>query len=140
MRGQSSAELLVLVGGILITVTSLLYLGLGGNESSVVLGAARDGAENAISNLDARYGCAIDIDNLTFNAGTITVSVAVRNAPPKTFTWNNFRDNVVKKDIREAALKLIQNAVGGHIPSAAAPVKTSYYTYDVTVNARQVVK
>ncbi len=140
MKGQSSAELMILVGGILIMVTSLVYLGLGSNESSIVLGAARDGAENAVSNLSARYGCAIDIDNLVFNTGTITVSVAVRDAPPDNFTWADFRDNVVAKRIREAGLKMIQNAVGGHIPSTAAPVKTSYYTYDVAVNARQVTK
>ncbi len=140
MRGQSSAELLILVGGILLTVTTLLSFGLGGNESAVVMQAARDGAENAITNIGARYGCSIDIDNLAFNSGVITVAVAVRNAPPDNCTWGNFSENVVKRDIREAALKMIQNAVGGHVPSTAAPVKTSRGTYDVAVNARQVTK
>ena len=64
----------------------------------------------------------------------------MRNAPPDNFTWNNFNENVVKKNIREAALKFAQNAVGGHIPSTAAPVKTARYTYDVVVNSRQVSK
>jgi len=140
MKGQSSAELLILVGGILLTVTSLLSFGLGSNESAIVMQATRDGAENAIFNIGTGYGCSIDIDNLAFNSGIITISVSVRNAPPDNFTWSNFSENVVKKNIKEAALKLIQNAVYGQIPSAVAPVKTASYTYDVTVNARQVTK
>jgi hypothetical protein len=140
MKGQSSAELLVLMGGILLTTTFMLSLGLVTNESTVATQAARDGAENAISNMSARYGCSIDIDNLTFSKGAITISVAVRNAPPDNFTWNNFSENIVRKNIREAALKLIQKAVGGHVPSVASPVKTAHYTYEVTVNTRQVTK
>jgi len=140
MRGQSSAEMLILVGAILLTVTSLFYLGLGSNESTVVMQAARDGTESAIANIDIKYGCSIDIENLSFTTGTITISVAVSNAPPADISWSNFRDNIVKKNIREEALRYIQNAVGGHFPSIAAPVKTSHYTYDVIVNARLVTK
>lgn len=132
--------MLILVGAILITVTSLLYLGSGGNESAVVMQAARDGAENAIASVDAGYGCSIDIENLSFSTGTITISVAARNAPPDNISWSNFRDNTIKKNVRDAALKYMQNAVGGSFPTVAGPVKTSHATYDVTVNARQVTK
>lgn len=140
MRGQSSAEMLILVGAIIITVTSLLYLGSGGSESAVVMQAARDGADNAITGIDANYGCSIYIENLSFSTGTITISVAARNAPPDNVSWSYFRDNTINKNIRDAALKYIQNAVSGSFPSVAGPVKTPHTTYDVTVNARQVTK
>ena len=140
MKGQTSAEMLILVGAILIAVASMLYLGLGSSEMSAVMQTARDGAENAIAAIDAEYGCSIDIEELGFDAGTITISVAVRDAPPASITWENFRENIVKKNIREEALKHIQNAIGGSFPATAGPVKTAYYTYDVTVEVRRVTK
>ncbi len=135
MRGQSSAEMLILISAILIAVASMLYLGIGGNESAVVMRAARDGAENAIAALDAEYGCSINIEEVGFDAGMITITVSVRDIP----TVDNF-DNMIKENIREGALKHIQNAVGGSFPLTAGPVKTSYYTYDVTVEVRRVTK
>lgn len=140
MRGQSSAELLILVGGILLITTFMLSLGLRTSESTLAIQVARDGAENAISRMNANYGCSIDIDNLAFDSGTITISVAVRNAPPDNLTWSYFSENIIKKYIREAALKLIQNAVSGRAPSVTTPVKTAHYTYEVVVNTRQVTK
>ena len=134
-RGQSSAEMLILMGAILIAVTSLLYLGTGSNESAVVMRAARDGTENAIATLNAKHGCTIDIEELRFDAGTITISVIVRNSP----AVENF-DNIVKENIRTAALKYIQNAVYGSFPEKAEPVRTAYYTYDVAVEVRRVTK
>lgn len=130
MRGQSSAEMLILVGAILIAVASMLYLGAGANESSAVMRAARDGAENAIADIDAEYGCEIIIEKIGFDAGTIAIYVEVRSPPPD-ITWENFRDNIVRPNIRDGALKYIQNAVTGSIPETAQPVRTGYYTYDV---------
>lgn len=140
MRGQSSAEMLILVGAILVAVASLLYLGTGSNESAVVMRAARDGAENAIAAIDADYGCSINIEELGFDAGTITISIAVRSAPPDNIAWDNFRENIIKKNVRDGALKHIQNAVGGSFPTTAGLVKTAYYTYDVAVEVRRVTK
>lgn len=135
MRGQSSAEMLILVGAILIAVASMLYLGIGSNESAVVTRAARDGAENAIAAIDAEYGCMIDIEEVGFDAGMITITVSIRDTP----AVDNF-DNMIKENIKVGALKHIQNAVGGSFPLTAGPVKTSYYTYDVAVNVRRVTK
>ncbi|MDI6884098.1 MAG: hypothetical protein QMD00_03015 [Hadesarchaea archaeon] len=135
MRGQSSAEMLILVGAILIAVASMLYLGTGGNESAVVMRAARDGAENVIAALDAKYGCSIDIQEVGSYAGTITITVTVRDSP----AVENF-DNIIKDNIRTGALMHIQNAVGGSFPATAQPVKTAYGTYDVAVEVRRVTK
>lgn len=135
MRGQTSAEMLILVGGILMVVTSMVYLGMGGNESAVVMQAARDGAENVIAAFDAEYGCSADINGVGFNAGVITIYVSIRDSPPVV----NF-DNILKENIRVGALKYIQNSVGGSFPTTAGPVKTSYATYDVAVDLRRVTK
>ena len=132
--------MLILVAAILIAVASMLYFGTVGNESAVVMRAARDGAENAIAAIDAEYGCSIDIEELGFDAGAITIYVVVRDAPPANITWDNFRENIVEENIRGEALKHIQNAVGGSFPVTPAPVKTAYYTYDVTVDVRRVTK
>lgn len=135
MRGQSSAEMLILISAILISVASMLYLGIGSNESAVVMRAARDGAENAIAGIDSEYGCMIDIEEVGFDAGMITITVSLRDSP----AVDDF-DTIIKENIREGALKHIQNAVGGSFPLTAGPVKTSYYTYDVTVEVRRVTK
>ncbi len=135
MRGQSSAEMLILISVTLIAVASMLYLGIGSNESAVVMRAARDGAENAIAVIDSEYGCMIDIEEVGFDAGMITITVSIRDSP----AVDDF-DNIIKENIREGALKHIQNAVSGSFPLTAGPVKTSYYTYDVTVEVRRVTK
>ena len=139
MKGQTSAEMLILVGAILMAVASMLYLGLGSSEMSAVMRAARDGAENAIADIDAEYGCEIVIEEVGFDAGTITISVEVRSPPPN-ITWENFKVNIVEPNIREGALKHIYNAVVGFLPETADNVKTGYYTYSVEVDARRVTK
>ncbi len=133
MRGQSSAEMLILVGAILVAVASLLYLSAGNNETTVVMSAVRAGTENAIAALDIEYGCAIDIEQLDFDAGTITVHVAVRGGPPPD-------NQTISDNIRMGALKHIYNAVVGFLPETAEPVKTRYYTYDVAVEVTRVTK
>jgi hypothetical protein len=135
MRGQTTAEMLILFGAILIVVASMLYSGTGANESAVAMRAARDGAENAIAALDAEYGCSADIAEVGFDAGTITITVSLRDSP----AVYNF-DNIMKESIRAGALKYIQNAVSGSFPVTAGPVKTSYATYDVAVDLRRVTK
>ena len=133
MRGQSSAEMLILVGAILVAVASLLYLGAGNNETAVVMSAVRAGAENAIAALDIEYGCAIDIEQLDFDAGTITIHVTVRGGPPPD-------NQTISDNIRMGALKHVYNAIVGFLPETAEPVKTSYYTYDVAVEVTRVTK
>lgn len=135
MKGQSSAEMLILVGAILIVSASMVYIGTGSSESAVVMQAARDGTENAIAVLDSEYECSIDIQEVGFNAGMITIAVSVRDAP----ALDNF-DNLVKENIKTSALRYIQNAVGGSFPTTAGPVKTAYCTYDVTVDILEVTK
>ena len=133
MKGQSSAEMLILVGAILVAVASLLYSGAGSNETAVVMSAVRAGAENAIAALDIEYGCAIDIKQLDFDAGTITIHVTVRGGPPPD-------NQTISDNIRMGALKHIYNAIVGFLPETAEPVKTSYYTYDVAVEVTRVTK
>ncbi len=133
MRGQSSAEMLILVGAILVAVASLLYLGIGNNETAVVMSAVRAGAENEIAALDIEYGCAIDIEQLDFDSGTITIHVTVRGGPPPD-------KQTISDNIRVGALKHIYNAIVGFLPETAENVKTSYYTYDVAVEVTRVSK
>lgn len=128
-----------MVGVILIAVTLILYLGTKANEMSAVMRAARDGAENAIADIDAEYMCEIVIEEVGFDAGSIKISVAVRNPPPN-ITWENFKENIIEPSIRDDALKHIHNAVAGFLPENADNVKTSYYTYGVEVDARRVTK
>ncbi len=133
MRGQSSAEMLVLMGVILVVVASFLYLGAGGNEMATVMSAARTGAENVIAALDSEYGCTIDIEQVGFDAGTITIYVNVRGGPPPD-------NQAISDNIKASALKYIYQAVIGSFPESAEPVKTGYYTYDVDVGIRRVTK
>jgi len=141
MKGQSSAETLILVSVILISVTALFYLGQSSNETATILRAARDGAENAIFTIDMDNGCTIDIENLTFSSsGTITINVVARNAPPDNISWDNFAENTIENNIRTGALKYIHYALAGSFPTTVASVKTSYYTYDVEVEARRVTQ
>jgi hypothetical protein len=133
VRGQSSVEMLVLVAAILISVASLVYMGTRDSESTAAIRAARDGAENAIADLNVEFGCSIDIEKIGFDAGAITVYVVVRNAPPENFTWENFWENVVRPDIRMEALKYINNAVTGSFATVEY-VRTSYHTYTVAVD------
>jgi hypothetical protein len=100
--------------------------------------AARDGAENAIATIDDNYGCSIDIDNLIYSAGTITINVVALNVPPGNIGWDNFRENVIENKIREGALLYVSNAIGGSFPHTVQPVKTAHYTYDVAVEVRRV--
>jgi hypothetical protein len=134
MRGQSSVEMLVLVAAMLISVASLVYLGMRDNESAAAMLAARDGAENAIAALDTQYGCSIDVEKVGFDAGAITVYVVVRDAPPENLTWENFWENTVRPSIRREALRHVSNAVTGSLPAAVEYVRTSYYIYTVAVD------
>jgi hypothetical protein len=140
MRGQASVELLVLVGAILISVASMLYLGAGSNELTLVLRAARDGVENAALALALDYGCSVKIRELGFSAGVITIEVAVRNAPPSGQTWENFAENIVEPTVRAHVLRFIAYALTGAPPAEPYPVRTSYYTYDVEVAAERVTR
>jgi len=133
MRGQSSAEMMILMGAVLVVVSSVFYLGAGGNERATVMSAARTGAENAIAALDSEYGCAIDIEQVGFDAGTVTIYVNVRGGPPPD-------NQSILDNIRTNALKYIYQAVVGSFPESAEPVKTGYYTYNVNVGLRRVTK
>jgi len=133
MRGQTSAEMLILLGAILLTVTSLVYAGGGRNEIDVVKSAARSGADNAIAALDAEYGCTINIEKLSFDAGTITISVNVMGGPPPD-------NQTIRDGIRVDALKFISQAIDGTFPENTQLVKTRHYTYDVMVEVRRVTR
>jgi hypothetical protein len=140
MRGQSSVEMLVLVAGILIFVAGMFFTGSWSNEPAVATRAARDGAENAIAAIGVEYGCSIDISDIGFRNGTITIYVAVRDAPPEGFSWESFSEQILEPSIREEALRHIHNALHGTLPATPAPVGGSYYTYDVEVEATRVIK
>ena len=133
MRGQSSAEMLIMIGVILLVVSLFFYLGTESNEMETVMSAARTGAENAITVLDSEYGCAIDIEQVGFDAGTVTIYVNVRGGPPPD-------NQAISDNLRVSALKYIYQAVIGFFPDNAEPIKTGYYTYDVDVGIRRVTK
>ena len=133
MRGQSSAEMLIMIGVILLVVSLFFYLGAESNEMATVMSAARTGAENAITVLDSEYGCAIDIEQVGFDAGTVTIYVNVRGGPPPD-------NQAISDNLRVSALKYIYQAVIGFFPDNAEPIKTGYYTYDVDVGIRRVTK
>ena len=140
MRGQTSVELLVLISAILISVSSMLYIGMGSNDSSVVISGARNGAENAIFTIDMEYGCSTDIEEVSVSHGMVTIEVKIRNAPPTGYSWENFKENIVENMIRDQALKYIRYAISGYFPEVADLVKTTYATYDVEVVVERVVK
>jgi uncharacterized protein (UPF0333 family) len=142
MKGQAAPEMMILLAGVLISVTAMLYLGTTSNETVVATRAARDGAENAIAAIDASYGSSIDITSVSFEAGAakIGISVAVRNAPPDNMTWGNFSENIVKYRIKVGALKFIRDAVGGGLTSENGPVTTGLYSYSVSVDVARVTK
>jgi len=133
MKGQASAEMLILVGALLVAVASLLYIGAGSNEGAVVMSAARVGADNAITTLATEYRCAIDIEGLGLDAGKITISINVMGGPPPD-------NQTISESIRTGALKFIHQAINGSFPENAQPVKSGYYTYDVVVKIRRVTK
>ena len=133
MRGQTSAEMMILMGVVLVVVSLVFYLGSEGNEMATVMSAARTGTENAIAALDSEYGCAIDIEQVGFDAGTVTIYVNVRGGPPPD-------NQAILDNIRTNALKYIYQAVVGSFPESAEPVKTGYYTYNVNVGLRRVTK
>lgn len=133
MRGQTSAEMLILMGVVLVVVSLVFYLGTSSNEMANVMSAARTGAENAIAALDYEYGCTIDIEQVGFDAGTVTIYVIVRGGPPPD-------NQAISDNIKANALKYIYQAVVGSFPESAEPVKTGYYTYDVNVGLRRVTK
>ncbi len=133
MRGQSSAEMLIIIGAILVAVTSLLYLGAGSNEMATIMSAARVGTENAIAALDSEYGCTIDIEQVGFDAGAITIYVNVRGGPPPD-------DQAILNNIRASALRYIYQAVTGSYPKSAEAVKTGHYTHNVDVEIKRVTK
>lgn len=133
MRGQSSIEMFVLLGALLVALASLFYLAAGDNEMAVIMSAARVGAENAIGALDAEYGCEIAIEQLGFDAGDITIQVVVMGGPPPD-------NQTIAENIREGALKHIYQAVVGFLPESAEPVRTGYNTYDVAVEIKRVTK
>jgi len=140
MRGQTSVEMLVLISAILISVSSMLYVGMGSNEATVVLGGARDGAENAIFTIDLEYGCSTSIEEASVSKGIVSIKVKVRNAPPPGYSWENFSENIVEDMIRDQALKYIRYAISGYFPEVADVVKGNYDTYDVQAVAERVVK
>ncbi|MEW5995565.1 MAG: hypothetical protein AB1744_14375, partial [Candidatus Zixiibacteriota bacterium] len=138
----AAPEMMILIAGVLISVTAMLYLGTTSNETVVAVRAVRDGAENAVAAIDTSYGSSIDIASVSFEAGTATirVSVSVRNAPPDNMTWENFRENIVKYRIKVDALEFIRDEVGGRLTSENGPVTTALYSYIVNVDAVRVTK
>ncbi len=100
---------------------------------ATIMSASRAGAENAIASLDFEYGGTIGIEQVGFDAGTITIYVNVRGGPPPD-------NQAISDNIRVSALKYIYQAVTGSFPKSAEVVKTGHYTYDVDVGIRRVTK
>ncbi len=118
----------------------MLYIGIQSNADTVIVQAARDGAENAIMTIDIEFLCTLEVEEITMTNDNITINVVAKNAPPSITDWDNFRENVIETNVRKVALKHMANAVGGIFPDTADLVVTSYGTYDVTVNARSVTR
>lgn len=100
MRGQSSAEMLILIGAILLVVAAFVAMGEQSNRGAVVLSAARTGADNAIASLDAQYGCTIDIKAIGLDANNVMIYLTVKGGPPPD-------NETVENTIRDGAQELV---------------------------------
>ncbi|MEM3402035.1 MAG: hypothetical protein QW179_04190 [Candidatus Hadarchaeales archaeon] len=101
MRGQTAPEALILISAILLSVASLAYLGTASNDSAVALRVVRDGAENILAQIDFDYGCSSEVESVEIAGSRATVWVAVRDAPPGSFSWDNFRENILIKGLKD---------------------------------------
>jgi type II secretory pathway pseudopilin PulG len=132
-RGQASVETLLILAVVLAIVAGLVPLGRRSNEVSVAMSAARTGAGKAIAELNMQYGCAIDIEHLSFAAGDITIYLTVRGGPPPD-------NQTIRDNVRDEALRYICRALTGGFPDVPRPIRTQDYTYDVSVELERVIK
>jgi uncharacterized protein (UPF0333 family) len=132
MKGQAALETLLIIGAVLAVISALMLIGQRNNEANSAVAAARTGANKAIVELGMKYGCQINVDNLTFIDGTISLSLTTSNGGPS--------DTVIVDAIRTEALKYVYQAINGTFPDSAQPVKTRNYTYDVSVIVNRVGK
>ena len=102
------------------------------NEVSTALSAARTGADEAIAKLDAQYGCQMSVYDLSFNNGTVVITVNVLSSVPP--------NAVIENEVRTEALDHIYQAVTGTSLGIAQPVDARYYRYDVSVVVTRVSK
>lgn len=132
MKGQAAMETLLIVGAILVVISALMVSGQRSNEVSTALSAARTGADEAIAKLDAQYGCQMSVYDLSFNSGTVTITVNALSAVPSSA--------VIENEVRTEALKHIYQVVNGTFPENAQPVIARNYRYDVSVIVTRVSK
>jgi len=118
----------------LVLTAALAFLPAGerGNEINTVMSAARAGASRAITELSMQYGCAIDITELNFDGGNITIYLTASVGGPP--------DATISDEVRNEALRYIHQAVRGTFQENAESVKTQNYTYDVSVSITRVMK
>ena len=132
MKGQAAMETLLIVGAVLVVISALMVAGQRSSEVSTALSAARTGADKAIAKLDAQYGCQMSVYDLSFNNGTITITInALSSVPPNA---------VIENEVRTEALKHIYQAATGTFTENAQPYVAKYYRYDVSVVVTRVTK
>jgi uncharacterized protein (UPF0333 family) len=132
MKGQAALETLFILGAVLAAVSALLLVGQRSNEAESVMSAARTGANKATTQLYMQYGYPIDIDKLTFSNGMILLSLTTHNNGPQ--------NSVIVDQVKTEVLKYVYQAINGIFPDNAQPVKTRYYTYDVSITINRVSK
>lgn len=135
ITGQSSTEFLILAAGILLISTSFFYWSLENHEVTTIIQATRDGAENALANIEINYGVSANIEYLKLDDNQIEISIAIMGTPPE-IAWADFAENVVKKTVRESVFCHIQYALSSL--STKNP-ESAPYTYDVSVSLRKVI-
>lgn len=139
VAGQSSTEFLILAAGIFLTATSLFFWSLETNEVTAVIQAAYDGTENVLATIETKYQCSAYVENLKLNDNCIEISIVIIATPPENIDWLDFKENVVKKMVREGALNYIQKTFNS-LPSTTFPIKTAFGNYDISVSLREVTR
>jgi len=134
MKGQAAMETLLIVGAILVVISALMVSGQRSSEVSTALAAARTGADEAIAKLDAQYGCQMSVYDLSFNNGTVTITINALATVPSSAV------GLIENEVRTEALKHIYQAATGTFTENAQPVVAKYYRYDVSVVVTRVSK
>jgi len=123
---------MLILAMVLTAVLAFLPAGERSNEINTVMSAARAGASRAITELSMQYSCTIDITELNFDGGNITIYLTAS-------VWGPL-DATISNGVRNEALSYIHQALRGTFPENAGPVKTQNYTYDVSVSITRVMK
>jgi len=114
LRGQTSLEMLLLLSGILVAATVLVYTSTGKSEEQLVLGGARLGVENALAGLKEEGG-EFWVERGWLEGKRVIFEVAVRGS--------GLSDAEIKDRLRENALSFLWYTLTGSFPIQPGPIR-----------------